>query len=349
MKQRKTTLILAVFLFLAPGSSPAKTLKVPRQFPSISSALEAAGEGDEILVAPGIYRESITLKENVLLRSQGSDEQRSNFSSAARTIIQAGGDRKQIVLGANGAVLDGFSLQAPKRRFETQIEQTAVLIDATSTRILNCIISFLPYTGITIRNPSPQGAPLIENNKIFSNQGNGVSCEQQAAPRLENNSIYRNMGSGVENRSQARPLIRNNTIAENDVDGVMNTNAQPTIVDNRIRENGLNGIGLQQFSKGTIEGNEINGNGQAGIGLRSGAEAEIRHNSIFANMIGVGLMRITRVLIENNAINDNNVGVGLIRCSGGKVFLRSNNLLRNRLISVSPVFGCELIEENNKI
>ena len=68
----KFTLIF-FYLFLLLGCSSSLTLSVPDQFKTIQDAVNAASYGDTVLVEPGIYYETITLKPGVILKSSGDD------------------------------------------------------------------------------------------------------------------------------------------------------------------------------------------------------------------------------------------------------------------------------------
>ena len=339
-----------VFGWMA-ASAGAKVLEVPGQFNSISGALEVAAPGDEVVVAPGTYPEDLILKSGVVLRSQGSNDERAKFISASRTVIQSAKVSPQIVLGAEGAVLDGFTLKEAQGRLTLPAGGYGVSINSAAMTVTNCIIASLPGNGVGIKGSTAKGASIIRNNKIYNNQGNGIDCEEGAEAQIESCEIYLNAGSGIHNAYGARPSIKRNIIRQNGVDGVMNTDkAEPVIQENEIYQNGLNGIGLQLSSKGKVVSNQIKNNRQAGVGLRLNAECIIQNNTISGNSIGIGLMDIRAALIESNRITGNNmVGVGMIACRGGKVTLRNNDLRGNRGLPMSPNFGCELIEEDNEM
>ncbi len=350
-KLQKIAVFLVIFMPLLMGRSAAwgKALEVPREFKTISGALEAASYGDEIIVAPGTYKENLILKKGIILRSKGSNDERAGFISASHTIIEAAKVEKQIILGAEGAVLDGFTIKEMQERFELREKNYGVLVNGTAMTIINCLIASLANNGIGIIGPA-NGKSIIKNNKIYNNRGNGITCEEGVEVDILSCEIYQNGDSGIHNAKKVRVSIKQNIIRQNDVDGVMNSAwAEPVITENEIYQNGLNGIGLQLFSKGRIINNKIKSNRQAGIGLRMNAECIIQNNIISGNRIGIGLMDIGRVEIEGNKITENNmVGVGLMNCQGGKVILRKNDLRGNRLLPISPNRACELIEEDNQ-
>jgi len=82
-------------------------------FDSIGKALEAAKRGDEIWVQQGTYRESVILKEGVVLLGgflggEGSSEERDWLTNI--TMIDASGKATSTVIGAAEARIDGFTI-----------------------------------------------------------------------------------------------------------------------------------------------------------------------------------------------------------------------------------------------
>lgn len=69
------SIITALVFLLAIGISSASTqkvLKVPSQFGTIQAAVNAAGEGDTVLVSPGQYVENIKIIRKGIGRIPGS-------------------------------------------------------------------------------------------------------------------------------------------------------------------------------------------------------------------------------------------------------------------------------------
>ena len=69
--QKRTFLRLPFFLFLIlPCISQAVTLNVPADYATIQAAVDAANDGDTVLVAPGNYSEIlININKDIILES----------------------------------------------------------------------------------------------------------------------------------------------------------------------------------------------------------------------------------------------------------------------------------------
>lgn len=68
------------------------TVRVPQDHAAIQAAIEAARDGDEVVVGAGTYRERIRLKPELVVRSAGEDAMgKLGLKRAEATIIDGGG------------------------------------------------------------------------------------------------------------------------------------------------------------------------------------------------------------------------------------------------------------------
>ena len=96
-----TSLCLFVFVLFIPNVFSA-TLRVPSQYSTIQSAIDAASSGDTVLVTAGTYTEAITLTNGVILQS---------VSGSASTFLDGTGLDASVVTMASNSTLDGFTIQ----------------------------------------------------------------------------------------------------------------------------------------------------------------------------------------------------------------------------------------------
>lgn len=74
-----TVALLALLLILAVGAQPTaladgNTIKVPGDYPTIQGAIDAATDGDEILVASGLYKENLSITGGIALSGGWNDD-----------------------------------------------------------------------------------------------------------------------------------------------------------------------------------------------------------------------------------------------------------------------------------
>jgi len=188
-------------------------------YTTIQSAIDAAVDGDVILVEPGRYFENIDfIGKSLVIRS---------ISDNVYDTIIDGDNSGPVVRFINGeqgdCILDGFSIQQGANDTGAGIQIHAAS-DGTISRptIKNCIISGNSATssggGIDIENSDP----YIIHCQIFENQaplGAGISMSSFSAPDLRNLHIYKNIssesGGGVFIHSSS-PLMNLLEINENE-------------------------------------------------------------------------------------------------------------------------------------
>ena len=220
----KLTAFLSVLaLFAAPVN--AATIHVPADQPTIQAGIDAAVNGDTVLVADGTYtgdgnRDIDFGGKGVVLKSENGPD---------FTIIDCQGD----------------SLDPHRGFYFHSGEDSTAVVDGFTIRNGNA-----PHGGgIYCENSSP----AISNNTISGNHasgpntaghGGGISCWHNSNPTISNNTISGNSassGGGGINYIFSNPTISNNTISENSADvggGIYCLyDASPTISNNTISGN----------------------------------------------------------------------------------------------------------------
>ncbi len=290
---------------------------VPDKYSTIQEAIDAAEDGDEIIVDVGVYKESIDFKgKDIVLRSTDPDDS----SIVDQTIIDGGGGGTVVSFRSGEseeAVLNGF----------TVTRGSGIVISGGSTPLIkNNVIedNEAEYgAGLAIFDSSPK----IINNLILGNSGflGGGIFVEESSPLIEGNDITRNqaeMGSGVVIISNSAPELLNNTISDNTAERlgggvVVAVDSTPAIKDNLITDNVAerNGGGiLIEESEPIIEENTITGNRAANGGglfvVNSMTTALlIAYNDISNNLAGIaggGLyMEGSSPTVEDNTFTGN--------------------------------------------
>ncbi len=272
---------------------------VPHDYLSIQEAIEAAENGNEIVVLPGTYNEIINFKgKEIIVRSENPEDP----ETVAATIID-GGELGSVVTFNSGenskAILKGFTITGGSGTVyniehhedgETSQMQGifggGILIwnGSSPTIASNYIIgnNVEGYGGgIAIWSNS---SPLIKDNTITGNIsliGGGIAIGSKSSPDIENNDIVYNQsvysGGGLAIIDQgANPLIKGNTIIDNISDGegggiTVTAGAAPSIEKNEFTNNialrslGGGGIFIHQSSP-IILNNKFTGNTSGGEG-----------------------------------------------------------------------------------
>jgi len=257
----------------------ATTITVPGDYPTISEAVGAAAESDEIVVSPGVYSERLYVSKNIILRSTNPTDP---VTVAATAIDGYQAGPVVTFSGSEGSscVLSGFTI-----RNGNTSNGGGIVGNETHARI--------EYNTI-VGNSADSGGGLygchgtIRNNTITSNSarwsGGGLySCDGTIQGNtITHNTAYRGGGGGL---FDCEGTVQYNTVESNramwgggmrDCNGLIGGN---TIAANEA----TNGGGLYDCD-GTIQGNIIAGNsvehGGGGLSECSGAVVD---NTIRAN------------------------------------------------------------------
>ena len=181
---------LAFVFYLLGSGAVAATIHVPADQPTIQSGINAAQNGDTVLVAPGIYVENII------------------FNGKAIHVRSSEGPQV--------TTIDGNKV-GPVVAFISNEARTSSL---TGFTLRNGVGGGAPYYtdggGISISNSSP----IILENIIKDNTGNrgGGIAISGGSPIISANAIIHNTafsGGGIYLRSTPKAFINKNTISHN--------------------------------------------------------------------------------------------------------------------------------------
>ena len=308
---------IALVLFVAlPSVGSAGTIGVPADYPTIQAAIVAAGPGDEILVSPGTYAETIDfLGKAVTVRSeQGPATTTIHGSGAGSVVTFAGGE------GA-GSVLAGFTITGGVGTLHGS--------DTCGGGIF-CLGSSPTITGNEIKNNHADGTRGL---------GGGLFCDT-SSPLVRGNTFYANTtthdGGGMC-LVDSSPTIVDNTFTWNEADedggGIWGNADTVTIYQNSILSNGAQdgaGIWWQGASPGIFE-NELVVNYASGFGggilLASTGVVELSNNLIVQNHAGLGggVACTGQVTLYQNTIAKNNAGSngGALHLDGAVVSIKN--------------------------
>jgi parallel beta helix pectate lyase-like protein len=282
--------IAIIGMSVAPTTVLAATIRVPQDQPTIQAGIDAAQDGDLVLVSPGIYTERLRLfGKTITLASQfqtTGDRQFINdtiIDGQGSTVIavnqMVGPDTKIIGFTIRNGI-DGIATQARIHILNNRIVENIDGVDSTS------------------------GGGFIQGNTFEGNSDDGVDFDQASSATIEDNIIRNNGNDGVEIRlhQYSGPtlniIIRNNIISGNLEDGIQLID-YPDLSDRVFR----------------IERNLITNNAMVGLGLMD-------HGVTTEDFRAASIPE--RIYLFNNTFADNPYAV-----TGGDSLIALNNLFVN--------------------
>jgi len=193
-RTKMATWISALYVVLYAGPTFAATIGIPAHYLKIQLGIDAAVDGDTVLVSPGMYVESLNFKGKAIrLRS---------VSGPGSTILEPATARLPVVLFESGedtmSVLEGFAIRGTR-------DTVAIMCDGSGPIIQDCEISdcINDWVGAAIKCDF-WAKPIIRYNDIHHNESligaavyvNGYSTVEIAYNIIHHNILINNNPGG---------------------------------------------------------------------------------------------------------------------------------------------------------
>ena len=244
------SVVFFLTLILSADPTQAATIHIPADHATIQAGIDAAIDGDLVLVAAGDYVENIDfLGKAITLQSEAGAASTAIDGDRAGSVVTFAADE------SGASVLEGFTIRNGEGTyFKTDIAEWLVVgggvfCDAASPTITRCTIT---------ENRADEGAgifcfdasPAIANGSISGNyahrDGGGIACRSAASPAITRCSIRANIarhnGGGIACKSDSAPLVETcaisgNSTVHSDGAGIFCDGAFPTISNCMITGN----------------------------------------------------------------------------------------------------------------
>jgi parallel beta-helix repeat protein len=322
-------LLPTVLLMVSVSVMHADIINVPGDYDTIQAGINAADEGDTVLVADGTYT--------------GDGNRDIDFLGKAIVVMSENGP-ESCIIDCEGSYQDqhrGFY-------FHNGEEASSIVLGFTIT---NGYQEYGGGIGCEVSSPTITGNIITGN--MASIFGGGITVANNSSPIITGNTITGNValatdgaGGGITSWGFSTPTITDNTISQNTADwggGIYCVEVSTIITDNEISENvAMSGPGGglmtayadAEIRSNTITGNVTNESGWAGLSCWWGTSI-IEDNVISGNTAagrgaGISLLHDNST-ISNNIITDNAavVGGGGIRVSYSSATMSHNTIAEN--------------------
>jgi parallel beta-helix repeat protein len=215
------------------------------KYNTIMAGVQAADEGDRVLIEEGRYEESVVLHKPVEIAGVGDRE---------KVVLECAYDNCILFDAAQGRI-SNLTI-----RYTGNGEHSAVKITKGRLLLEGCDITSRGLSCVSIQNdavPTVRGnrihgghqegiyagegaTGVIEGNEIFENEFAGVAVWRGAAPTIRDNEIY-DCKEGIYIGDEGRGTIDKNRLHHNRGPGIKVAGGEPTILSNQEYKNGAAG------------------------------------------------------------------------------------------------------------
>jgi hypothetical protein len=216
---------LTVFLFfLAASFMPSmaqQTIHVPQDASTIQGGIDAASNGDTVLVSPGTYNENIDFHGKAITVTSGGV----SFTDVATTstIINGTQDGPVVTFDSgetSGAVLNGFTVQNGHSSVGASLPAAGVWISGASPTISNNLITNNTGNGILLTNLDK--ASILSNSLIQGNDIRNTTSAPSTGLPVGGGGGGGGGGSGLAISTLGNIQVISNTIENNSLAGAIN-------------------------------------------------------------------------------------------------------------------------------
>lgn len=315
--------------------------RVPHDYRTIQEAIDAADPSDTILVASGVYNECLAVDKPLSIIGEAPET----------TIVDGGGYNWTktsicLLIISSNVLVDGFTFRNSTKGICTE--------SSTNITITSNILT-INYEGINLNNSY---SLIVVNNTVESN-AYGIQVTSSSNCIIQDNFLANNFGGDI-NLSYGGGIFlggsSNNTIKGNhltkNLEAIFVAGDNNTIIENEMKENAVDGIGLEigiklYCSKGNILANNTiisdavilssssfnmirnnNVTGGGGIGAIWGLNNTFFGNVISCNRAGIHI-EDTCDFFVGNLIMNNTEGIVIHYCNGSTFY---HNILTNNTI-----------------
>jgi|GEM_PF-935134 len=242
---------------------------------TISIALNAADDGDLILLAPGTYRENLQFEASVTIQAEEGAEVILEAADGSRPVVETPGTAIEVSLtgltirgGSIGVLANGESVVALSDCTITASGRGVIVRDRAAVTLVCCAIEKTRQGAIEAEDDSKLVLKDVEVSDFASDRYRWIRIEERSEARMEACSLH---GCDIEFANDSHGAVLRSSLTDC---GIWLDDWSTAV----IRENWItdcyNAFDLDDYASATIECNTVDGARGAGLSVERCASAE---------------------------------------------------------------------------
>ena len=287
-----TVFLVITIFFMIVAYNPASAREIivgssgsDADFRSIQEAVNNSSSGDEILVYPGFYNESVDIGvQNISILSESENPE--------DTTVRA------FNVSANNITVNGFSVRE-------DLTLKSLLSEPGYTKTENCTVRNNRFLGQGVYATNSYNSTIVKNS--FLGKDSGISIDGYYSTISDNTVVDGSISMSVDSGNN---ILINNTLLKGSI-GFGGGSGNKIIGNNISSTEESCGIAFSESSSNIIDNNFIT-NASYGISMPFFSDSDITNNTIISNTVGIFIAHYSSgSLIKNNTISNNGIGISL--------------------------------------
>ncbi len=282
-------------------------------FHSIQEAIDAAGDGETILVYSGTYYENVVVNKALTIKSQSGAENTivcTPDPETGKNVFEVWADNVEIT---GFTIRDSTNRMVPGDPFDpaSYVDACGIYVGTCSGTKISRNIIRNNFEGVVFADCSNI---LVSENQITANIHEGLRIVYSSSATLVKNIITSNSfpklfgATGLVVFHCTNSEVSENQIVGNDNGAVISNSQSITFSNNSIVNNGFHGLNIVNGGGHRIFGNTMRSN-TYGICPSGGSNIQIYENTLQENDHGIACYGASNNFIYHNYFIDNSIQV----------------------------------------
>ena len=274
---------------------------VPDDYPTIQDAVNAANDGDTIIVRDGTYTENVEVDKRLTIRSENGCD---------NCIVQAANSSDHVFeVHVNYVNIRGFTLE----RANGAVTSAGIYLGGVGHCNISNNKASNNHFGILLDESTNNS---LTNNVAYNNDGLGICLFLSNKNTLTSNIAYNNL-YGIHLDNSSSNMLINNTAYNNEDTGILLiSSSNNTLTDNTMSGNDYNFVVLGWFFSHFIQNIDTNNK----VNEKPIYYWVDKQNQQIPNDAGyVGIINSTNISVKDLTLTNNGQGVLVVYTSNSRI------------------------------